>query len=103
MKETGALIARSEMDSRNCFPPLRQTVRNDLDQVRESFFAVLALTSMCRQTTCERCGKITWAGCGQHVEAVMANVPDTRRCQCPREAPKPGLLESVLKALGGGK
>jgi hypothetical protein len=58
---------------------------------------------MCKQTTCERCGKTTWAGCGQHVDAVMANVPVARRCQCPREAPKPGLLQNVLKALGGQK
>jgi hypothetical protein len=42
---------------------------------------------MCRQTTCEKCGKTTWAGCGAHVDAVMANVPADRRCRC-RETPR---------------
>ena len=35
---------------------------------------------MCRAVTCRKCGKITWAGCGQHVSQVMAGVPAARRC-----------------------
>ena len=27
---------------------------------------------MCRQAKCRVCGKTTWAGCGQHVDQVMA-------------------------------
>jgi hypothetical protein len=42
---------------------------------------------MCRQVTCRRCGNTTWAGCGQHVDQVMAVVSKFKRCQCP-----PGLL-----------
>ena len=30
---------------------------------------------MCRPTTCRQCGKTTWAGCGMHVEQVLAGVP----------------------------
>jgi hypothetical protein len=35
---------------------------------------------MCRRATCKTCGKTTWAGCGQHVDQVMAGVPRAARC-----------------------
>lgn len=35
---------------------------------------------MCRPVSCRTCGKTTWAGCGQHVDQVMAGVPRTDRC-----------------------
>jgi hypothetical protein len=35
---------------------------------------------MCRATDCRTCGKITWAGCGQHVAQVKATIPDDRWC-----------------------
>ena len=35
---------------------------------------------MCRSTTCRTCGKKSWAGCGQHVDQVMAGVPKGQRC-----------------------
>ncbi|MGB9376106.1 MAG: hypothetical protein WCB04_01175 [Mycobacteriales bacterium] len=35
---------------------------------------------MCRPATCKVCGKTTWAGCGQHVDQVMARVPRADRC-----------------------
>ena len=35
---------------------------------------------MCRPVPCEVCGKTTWAGCGQHVDQVMAGVPAAQRC-----------------------
>jgi hypothetical protein len=35
---------------------------------------------MCRAVTCRKCGKTTWAGCGQHVSQVMAGVPASQRC-----------------------
>lgn len=35
---------------------------------------------MCRAVTCKKCGKTTWAGCGQHVKQVMADVPAPQRC-----------------------
>ncbi len=40
---------------------------------------------MCRAVACKTCGKTTWAGCGQHVDAVMAAVPRTDRCSCTPE------------------
>ena len=41
---------------------------------------------MCRAVTCKKCGKTTWAGCGQHVDQVMAGVPRSQRCTCPPES-----------------
>ena len=35
---------------------------------------------MCRRITCKKCGKPTYAGCGQHVEQVLAGVPKGQRC-----------------------
>ncbi len=35
---------------------------------------------MCRAVTCRKCGKTTWAGCGQHVDEVMRGVPKSERC-----------------------
>ena len=35
---------------------------------------------MCRAVTCKKCGKTTWAGCGQHVDQVLARVPRADRC-----------------------
>lgn len=41
---------------------------------------------MCRRADCAKCGRPTYAGCGAHVEQVLADVPATERCRC-REAP----------------
>ena len=35
---------------------------------------------MCRAVPCATCGKTTWAGCGMHVDQVMAGVPRADRC-----------------------
>jgi len=37
---------------------------------------------MCARITCDRCGKPSWAGCGQHVEEALAGVPEADRCRC---------------------
>ncbi|WP_336644817.1 hypothetical protein [Microbacterium sp. USHLN186] len=47
---------------------------------------------MCRAVTCRTCGKTTWAGCGQHVDSVMAGVPSNRRCRGHEDEPRAGLL-----------
>jgi len=43
---------------------------------------------MCRAVMCKTCGKTTWAGCGQHVDSVMAGVPSGARC--PGHPKEPG-------------
>jgi hypothetical protein len=35
---------------------------------------------MCRAVRCKVCAKTTWAGCGEHVDQVMARVPSGDRC-----------------------
>lgn len=40
---------------------------------------------MCRRINCTTCGRPTFAGCGAHVEQVLADVPPSERCRC-REA-----------------
>ncbi len=37
---------------------------------------------MCARTTCDRCGKPSLAGCGQHVEEALEGVPAADRCHC---------------------
>lgn len=45
---------------------------------------------MCRAVSCSVCGKTTWAGCGAHVDQVMASVPMSERCKGhQRQAPVP--------------
>ncbi|QOQ39524.1 hypothetical protein [Trueperella pecoris] len=36
---------------------------------------------MCQRVTCRKCGKPTWAGCGNHIEQALAGVPQSERCQ----------------------
>ncbi len=40
---------------------------------------------MCYRVTCSACGKITWGGCGAHVDSALRGVPEDERCRC-REA-----------------
>lgn len=35
---------------------------------------------MCHAATCRTCGKTTWSGCGQHVDAVKRGVPAAQWC-----------------------
>lgn len=37
---------------------------------------------MCYPVHCPKCGKVTWDGCGMHVDDVMADVPREQRCTC---------------------
>ena len=53
---------------------------------------------MCRRTTCKRCGKPTWAGCGAHVEMVLGDVPKSERCNCKAAAKQPGQFVTTKKA-----
>jgi hypothetical protein len=48
---------------------------------------------MCRAVRCGQCGKIGWAGCGAHVEQVLAGVPEEERCKCREQAMRPSPIE----------
>ena len=54
---------------------------------------------MCRAVTCKRCGKTTWAGCGQHIDSVLAEVPRDRRCPGHPTEARAGLLSRVRHRL----
>jgi len=52
---------------------------------------------MCRRTVCRTCGKATYAGCGMHVDQVLAGVRKADRCACDRNANKTsGFLARIL-------
>lgn len=53
---------------------------------------------MCRAVRCKKCGKTTWAGCGMHVQQVMAGVPKADRCAGHENDPaEPGLFSRLFK------
>ena len=58
---------------------------------------------MCRPASCKTCGKTTWAGCGMHVDQVMAGVPKAQRCPGHDAAPSadPGQGGGFLAKLLG--
>ena len=47
---------------------------------------------MCRRVECSKCGRPSFAGCGAHVEQVLADVAPNDRCRC-RESAKAGENE----------
>lgn len=56
---------------------------------------------MCRRVHCRECGRPTFAGCGQHIEQVLGDVPALERCRC-REAkpPSTGRSAAAPSSLG---
>ncbi len=58
---------------------------------------------MCHRVKCRRCGKTTWAGCGAHVQQVMASVPQEKRCNCTasEKAAIPATTNPILRWLRG--
>jgi hypothetical protein len=58
---------------------------------------------MCRAAKCGKCGKTTWAGCGAHVDQVMAGVPQDQRCRCHEKgASTTEASTSGAQSSGGG-
>ncbi|MGV8881817.1 MAG: hypothetical protein ACOH19_06660 [Rhodoglobus sp.] len=51
---------------------------------------------MCQAVKCKTCGKTTWAGCGQHVDQVMKNVPSAQRCPGHPRAARRGIVDRIL-------
>ncbi|KAF5996640.1 hypothetical protein BOG92_037445 [Streptomyces sp. WAC00263] len=47
---------------------------------------------MCQRAVCPTCRKVTYEGCGRHVEQVLTGVPTPQRCTC--ESPKDGRARS---------
>jgi hypothetical protein len=55
---------------------------------------------MCRPVVCKTCGKTTWAGCGMHVNQVLAGVPASDRCPGHRKPERSGGFWSRLTGRG---
>jgi hypothetical protein len=51
---------------------------------------------MCRQITCRKCGKATWAGCGQHIDEVMRGIPKGERCAGHEGEPSTGFFARLF-------
>ncbi len=51
---------------------------------------------MCRAVTCRKCGKPTWAGCGQHVDQVMRGIPRSQRCAGHENEPAQGFFARLF-------
>ncbi|GBE87958.1 hypothetical protein SCP_1201840 [Sparassis crispa] len=49
-----------------------------------TLFEQSAPVNTCYLVKCGTCGKTTWKGCGQHVEAVMKDVKPEDKCTCSR-------------------
>ena len=41
---------------------------------------------MCTRVRCKKCGSPTYAGCGEHIEQVLGDVPRADRCHCREQA-----------------
>jgi len=56
---------------------------------------------MCHRVTCRHCGRPSWAGCGAHVELVLAGVPRDQRCRCREErAAAKAAAKAAARASG---
>jgi hypothetical protein len=51
---------------------------------------------MCYAVTCNKCGKTTWSGCGQHVDQVMRGIPKDQRCQGHEKEQSTGFFARML-------
>ncbi len=56
---------------------------------------------MCRAVVCRTCGRPTWAGCGLHVEQVLAGVPHSERC-AGHEADGSPVARGLRRFFGRG-
>ena len=52
---------------------------------------------MCHRTTCRKCGKPSWSGCGNHIEQALKGVAKKDRCQGHQNDPKkPGFFSKLF-------
>jgi hypothetical protein len=49
---------------------------------------------MCSTASCIQMREDNMAGCGEHVDAVMATVPSVRRCRC-EPVPRKTFMERL--------
>ena len=54
---------------------------------------------MCHAVRCRDCGKVTWAGCGDHVDQALAGFAADDLCQCADGSPA-GQLNLMGRLFG---
>lgn len=52
---------------------------------------------MCSTVRCPDCEKVTWAGCGMHIEQALAGYTPEQICQCADEPIDAHDKEPVLQ------
>lgn len=55
---------------------------------------------MCQRAVCRKCQGATYRGCGQHVEQVLAGVPQSQRCTCGQKEEATGSVWTRLFRRG---
>jgi hypothetical protein len=55
---------------------------------------------MCRAVTCRQCQKITWSGCGAHVEALRSGIPPENWCEGHPREPGTGFFARLFRRSG---
>lgn len=71
--------------------------QQDLDEASVDAAIRAGGADMCSPVRCRECGKLTWSGCGRHVDAVMAGVPADKRCSCEPEVGRGSLLRALSR------
>jgi hypothetical protein len=71
--------------------------------MKASHGGVWQSVDMCRRVTCDTCGKPTYAGCGEHIEEVLGDVPVDQRCQGHSAGSEGSAPKSFLKTILGRK
>lgn len=56
---------------------------------------------MCSRVNCRKCGKVTYSGCGNHLDQVFAGVPKDQRCNCANKTSANDAKQSVLGKIFG--
>ncbi len=56
---------------------------------------------MCSRVNCRKCGKVTYSGCGQHLDQVFAGVPQNKRCDCASKQSSSSEKRSLLGKIFG--
>lgn len=56
---------------------------------------------MCKAVVCKKCQKTTWAGCGEHVDEVMRDVPRAQQCVCAQQGSADSASSGFFARLFG--
>ena len=52
---------------------------------------------MCSTVRCPDCQKVTWAGCGMHIEQALAGYSEEQICHCAEQDIQDDTKEPVLQ------